>query len=47
MPIISVCTYDVKISLKFLWESGFLKGGFHAHALMHLRKVGVPYAVKY
>ena len=42
MVEISVCIYDVKMTLKFQLESGFLKGG----CLMHYRKVGVPYAVK-
>ena len=29
MVVISVYTYGVKIIKKFLWESGFLWGGFH------------------
>ena len=33
MVIISVFIYGLKIILKFLWENGFLKGGFHGTPL--------------
>ena len=44
MVIISVCLYCVKIILKFRWESGFLKGGFHGTPLSvnEFRKVIKP-----
>ena len=40
MVVISVYTYGVKIIKKFLWESGFLWGGFHGtprYALTEVR----------
>ena len=46
MVVISVYTYGVKIIKKFWWESGFLWGGSMEPPVMHLRKCGVPYAVK-
>ena len=39
MVVISVYTYGVKIIKKFLWESGFLGGGFHGTPCYALTEV--------